>query len=180
MMSTYHAKIDGIHWEHADVRNMPMVEDQSIDVALDKGTLDAMVYGSCWDPPDEVKTSMRSYMHEIHRVLKDDGLFLCITFRQPRFMGSLLDPDGSLWHVDMQELSNAPGTFPYYGYVVRKRASLDDESNPEAETQDTQSSSHTVHEESTDEGVINGLKPGDDDSTSEEEEEPDILRSLFD
>jgi hypothetical protein len=55
---------------------------------------------------------------KVHRVMKDDGAFLYITFRQPHFMKPLLNPDG-LWDLDMQVLGGV-GTFDYYGYVIRK------------------------------------------------------------
>lgn len=158
---------------------MDMLEDQSIDVALDKGTLDAMVYGSGWNPPDEVKDNTSRYMKELHRVLKDDGLFLYITYRQARFIQPLLNPGGHLWHMDMQELSSGEGTFPYYGYSIRKRTSLDDDTDPETETKDTPSpNNHAGREESSIEGGVNGLATGVDDFSSSEED-PDNLRSLF-
>jgi hypothetical protein len=39
---------------------MKEIEDGSIDVAFDKGTLDAMICGSPWSPPDEVLENSRS------------------------------------------------------------------------------------------------------------------------
>ena len=56
---------EGVTWLCADVRNMPSIEGQSIDVAFDKGTLDAMIYGSPWDPPDDVKENSGRYMKEV-------------------------------------------------------------------------------------------------------------------
>jgi len=44
---------------------MTSVVDSSIDVAIDKGTLDAMISGSLWDPPDVVKTNTRLYIDEV-------------------------------------------------------------------------------------------------------------------
>lgn len=37
-----------------DVRSLQL-PDASVDVAIDKGTLDAMIHGSLWDPPDDVR-----------------------------------------------------------------------------------------------------------------------------
>ena len=51
-------------------------------------------------------------------MLKDDGIFLYVTFRQPHFMKPLLNPDG-LWDLEMQVLAEQ-GTFDYYGFVIRK------------------------------------------------------------
>ena len=113
-----HSSVEGIQWKQIDVRNMIGIEDKSIDVAFDKGTLDAMIYGSPWSPPEEVKDNTSRYLKEVHRVLKDDGVFLYITFRQPHFMKPLLNPDG-LWDLDMQMLGNG-GAFEYYGFVIKK------------------------------------------------------------
>lgn len=55
----------GIEWRQGDVRNLVTVPDRSIDVAFDKGTLDAMIYGSPWDPSDEVKDNTSKYIAEV-------------------------------------------------------------------------------------------------------------------
>ncbi|MCJ1360846.1 MAG: hypothetical protein MMC33_010855 [Icmadophila ericetorum] len=54
---------DSIQWEVMDVRNLG-IPDASIDVAIDKGTLDAMIHGSPLDPPDDVQRNMVSYVGE--------------------------------------------------------------------------------------------------------------------
>jgi hypothetical protein len=64
-MSKHHAEIEGIEWKNMDVRGMEEIPPQSIDVAFDKGTLDAMIYGSGWDPPDEVRENTGRYMREV-------------------------------------------------------------------------------------------------------------------
>ena len=59
-----------------DVHNMPY-SDKSFDVVLDKGTLDAIICGDegvCF--PDKV-------ISEIYRVLKENGLYICITYGKP-------------------------------------------------------------------------------------------------
>lgn len=54
-----------ITWLEGDVRNMVDVADGSVDVAFDKGTLDAMIHGSPWNPPEEVKDNTSKYMKEV-------------------------------------------------------------------------------------------------------------------
>lgn len=110
----------GITWKQADVRDMHDLADGSVDIAFDKGTLDAMIHGSPWSPPDEVRENTGKYMREVHRVLKEDGLFLYVTFRQPHFIKPLLDPDQCLWDMDMQILGDE-GSLPYYGFNIRKK-----------------------------------------------------------
>lgn len=65
LMSHQYFKLTTIAWAEADVRNMVDIASGSIDVAFDKGTLDAMVYGSPWNPPDEVKDNTSKYMREV-------------------------------------------------------------------------------------------------------------------
>ncbi|PNP78728.1 hypothetical protein FNYG_07870 [Fusarium nygamai] len=118
MMTERHQEIAGIQWSRVDVRDMPSIATASIDVAFDKGTLDAMIYGSPWSPPDEVRENTSRYLKEVHRVLKADGVFLYITFRQPHFMKLLLNPD-NIFEMEMEVLGDGGG-FDYYGYVIRK------------------------------------------------------------
>lgn len=54
----------GIEWKSGDVRDLP-VPSNSIDVAFDKGTLDAMIFGSPWNPPEMVKENTGRYMDEV-------------------------------------------------------------------------------------------------------------------
>lgn len=64
-MSERHAAIRGIEWRQADVRNMNTVRSRSVDVAFDKGTLDAMIHGSPWNPPVDVLENTGRYIREV-------------------------------------------------------------------------------------------------------------------
>ncbi|GIZ46834.1 hypothetical protein CKM354_000994300 [Cercospora kikuchii] len=92
---------------------------QSVDVAFDKSTLDAMVYGSAWEPPEEVKKNASRYMREVARVLKDRGIFLSITYQQPHFVKPLLSQD-SLWNMEVEVLKPSESSLEYYAWVLRK------------------------------------------------------------
>jgi len=48
-----------------DVRNLQL-PDSSVDVAIDKGTLDAMIHGSIWDPPEDVRENVGKYANEVY------------------------------------------------------------------------------------------------------------------
>ncbi|KAK4213135.1 S-adenosyl-L-methionine-dependent methyltransferase [Rhypophila decipiens] len=120
LMREQHASFPGIEWRLLDLRDMQGIPPNSIDVAFDKSTLDAMIYGSPWSPPPEVKKNTGAYLQEVHRVLKPTGRFLCITFRQPHFMKPLLS-QGGLFDLDMKVL-NERGSFNYYGYISRKKS----------------------------------------------------------
>jgi hypothetical protein len=65
LMKSRHSDKSQVEWKVGDVRNMVEIESHSIDVAFDKGTLDAMIYGSPWSPPDEVLDNSGRYMKEV-------------------------------------------------------------------------------------------------------------------
>lgn len=56
---------DGVTFQWADIRDMPQFSSDSIDVAFDKGTMDAMIHGSPWSPPDDVKDNTSRYLTEV-------------------------------------------------------------------------------------------------------------------
>jgi Methyltransferase domain len=51
-------------WCVMDVRELQL-PDNSAEVAIDKGTLDAMIHGSLWDPPDDVRSNVGRYIKEV-------------------------------------------------------------------------------------------------------------------
>ena len=65
MHDLYSIKQPTIRWLEQDVRNMTDIHSASIDVAIDKGTLDAMISGSLWDPPDVVQNNTKKYIDEV-------------------------------------------------------------------------------------------------------------------
>jgi len=103
-------------WLVMDVRNMEF-EDDSFDVAIDKGTMDAMMTtrGDVWDPPQQVIDDCTREVGEVLRVLrKSSGLFLYLTFGQPHFRRRYLTrPDTTL---EIQQIGEA---FHYYFYILR-------------------------------------------------------------
>ncbi|KAF2131842.1 hypothetical protein P153DRAFT_364327 [Dothidotthia symphoricarpi CBS 119687] len=120
LMKSRHAQEVGVQWLNGDVRDMKDFESKSIDVAFDKGTLDAMIFGSPWSPPSEVMDNSGRYMSEVHRVLKDDGFFLYITYRQPHFVKPILNRDNE-WDLEM-EVMGGGDSFEYYGYLLKKHS----------------------------------------------------------
>lgn len=52
-------------WLVLDVRSMPAIPTASVNVAIDKGTLDAFIHGSVWDPPVDVRENVGSYVDEV-------------------------------------------------------------------------------------------------------------------
>ena len=142
-MRLKHAAATTIQWRVVDVRDMDVFEDGSFDVAIDKGTLDAMISGSLWDPPPEVRRNTGLYVDEVGapclcavlgerdqgacadavgqvvRILRPGGMFVHVTWQQPHFRRPALVRDG-VWDLEVEEMSEGGGTFAYYGYVMKK------------------------------------------------------------
>jgi EEF1A lysine methyltransferase 4 len=51
-------------------------------------------------------------------VLKGDGVFLYITYRQPHFVRPILNRNNE-WDLEMEVLGGE-GSFEYFGFVLRK------------------------------------------------------------
>ena len=68
LMVRRHNAIEGIEWREMDVRNMVGIADKSVDVAFDKGTFDAMIHGSPWNPPPDVKENTSTYTKEVRLI----------------------------------------------------------------------------------------------------------------
>ena len=65
-MKQMHEEGGDIKWVTGDVRDMKQqVPDASVDVAFDKSTLDSMVWGSAWDPPETVIQDTTHYINEV-------------------------------------------------------------------------------------------------------------------
>lgn len=65
-MAKRDANTTGIEWRQLDARSMEnSIDSGAVDVAFDKGTLDAMIHGSPWNPPDDVKDNTGKYIREV-------------------------------------------------------------------------------------------------------------------
>lgn len=118
LMRTRHRDLAGVEWKLMDVRDMAAIPDRSVYIAFDKGTLDSMIHGSPWTPPDDVRESTARYMKEVGRVLEDNGVFLCISFRQPHFVKPLLSQGGA-WDIDVEVVGDE-GHFGYQAFIMKK------------------------------------------------------------
>jgi len=102
-----------------DIRELKF-DDNSFDVAIDKGTMDAMMTSKdVWDPPEQVIDDCTKEVDETLRVLrKQSGLFIYLTFGQPHFRRRFLTRPGTT--LEIKELGEA---FHYYLYILRTRTS---------------------------------------------------------
>lgn len=107
-----------ITWLTADIRATSL-PSASFDIAIDKATLDAMLYGSLWDPIPEVRENVGGYVDEVARLLRPGGKWLYVTWRQPHFILPLVQREG-VWVVEREVIAEGAGMFEYYGFVMRK------------------------------------------------------------
>ncbi|KIO20014.1 hypothetical protein M407DRAFT_142136 [Tulasnella calospora MUT 4182] len=114
MKSKYEDR-DGMEWLEMDVRELTF-ENNSFDVAIDKGTMDAMmaVKGDVWNPPPQVVDDCTREIDEAIRVLRPGGIFIYLTFGQPHFRKRFLTREGTT--LEIKQLGEA---FHYYLYVLR-------------------------------------------------------------
>jgi len=120
MWSRHVAKELGMQWNCLDMRDLNEIPSQSIDVAFDKGTMDAMIETTACEPELGVKQNISQYIREISRVLKDDGTFLCVTYTQPQLVQPLLS-DGGLWEVQMEKLRGGETVVDCFGFALTKK-----------------------------------------------------------
>jgi hypothetical protein len=67
-------------WCVMDVRCLEL-PNGSVDVAIDKGTLDAMIHGSLWDPPEDVRCNVGKYVDEVEDRFSHICIIMLITDR---------------------------------------------------------------------------------------------------
>lgn len=107
-------------WEVMDIKNMSTIPDNSIDVAIDKGTLDALISkdGNSWSPEQKTFEAAKAEIDEVVRVLKPGGMMIYISFGQPHFRKRFLEHDQ--WMSPGIELKRIGEAFHYFIYIMRK------------------------------------------------------------
>ncbi|KAG9103691.1 hypothetical protein FRC06_008808 [Ceratobasidium sp. 370] len=105
-----------MEWIEMDIRDLKF-EDESFDVLIDKGTMDAMLTGTSdvWNPAPEIVENCEKEISEAIRVLRPGGKFVYLTFGQPHFRRRYLTRPGC--SLEVRELGEA---FHYYLYVMTK------------------------------------------------------------
>lgn len=108
-----------MQWFEMDVRSLTF-PDSSFDVAIDKGTMDAMMTSSTdvWNPPEQVVKDCVAEVSGVLRVLRTTGSFIYITFGQPHFRKRfLMGEHAPNTKLEIKTLGEA---FHYFMYVLRK------------------------------------------------------------
>ena len=111
-------KYPHMRWIVDDVQKLEFIPNESIDVCLDKGTMDALMCdkGDVWDPSPELIEDCRKEVDQVMRVLKPGGTFIYITFGQPHFRLRHLERPGK-WQVQVQTIGDS---FHYFIYSMVK------------------------------------------------------------
>ncbi|PFH51871.1 hypothetical protein AMATHDRAFT_74735 [Amanita thiersii Skay4041] len=104
-----------MEWHEMDVRDLQF-GDNTFDIAIDKGTMDAMMTtkGDVWDPPQQVIDDCTKEVDEALRVIRKGGSFIYITFGQPHFRRRFLTRRNTT--LEIKQLGEA---FHYYLYIVQ-------------------------------------------------------------
>lgn len=107
-------------WEVKDVRTLDGLDASSFDVAIDKGTMDAMMTSSTdvWDPSEQVIKDCTAEVSQVLRVLKPNAVFIYITFGQPHFRRRYLT-GAHLTRNTSLEINQLGESFHYYMYILR-------------------------------------------------------------
>ncbi|KAI5418406.1 hypothetical protein KIW84_042878 [Lathyrus oleraceus] len=102
----------------ADMLELPF-DDECFDLVIEKGTMDVLFVdsGDPWNPKPETMSKVMSTLKGVHRVLKEDGIFISITFGQPHFRRPIFNAPDFTWSVEWTTFGE---TFHYFVYVLKK------------------------------------------------------------
>ncbi|KAI3842967.1 hypothetical protein MKX03_020620 [Papaver bracteatum] len=127
-MQTKYQDIPALKYIQMDVRDMSGFESGSFDAVLDKGTLDSIM---CGHNSQENASKM---LEEVGRVLKDNGVYILITYGAPAYRLPMLKKL-SLWTIKLHvvEKPMADGNSEQIKWELTNPVSLD-ESGSSVET----------------------------------------------
>jgi SAM-dependent methyltransferase len=111
----------GMQWKICNLLQEFPFDSNSFDLALDKGTLDALIVDRAdkWEIDDEVYEIAAKYFREVARILRPGGVFLQISFGQPHFRKRLFEKDEFGWNVTVHTLQPTH-SFHFFIYECKK------------------------------------------------------------
>ncbi|XP_041030866.1 EEF1A lysine methyltransferase 4 isoform X1 [Carcharodon carcharias] len=121
-MASKYASCSGMEWKIMDAKALEF-ENESFDVVLEKGTLDAMMVDETdpWNVSQETKENIDQVLKEISRILRKGGRFISITFAQPHFRKQLYAKRDYRWSIKHQTYGT---DFHYHFYTMTKGENL--------------------------------------------------------
>jgi EEF1A lysine methyltransferase 4 len=112
------AEGDSLEWRVMNVCDMTF-PSQSFNIAIDKGTLDAMVSGSLPVLGEEVRANVQAYVDEVARVLKPGGKWLCVTHSPRECVKPWIEREG-VWAIEVEPLNVGGEILKCSGFVMTK------------------------------------------------------------
>ncbi|KAJ1087451.1 hypothetical protein NDU88_000622 [Pleurodeles waltl] len=121
-MSRRHAHCHGMVWTIMDARALAF-PNESFDVVLEKGTLDAMMVEERdpWNVSPQTAALLDQVLKEVSRVLRPGGRFISITFAQPHFRKRHYAQPGYSWSISCSTYGT---DFHFFFYIMRKGEEL--------------------------------------------------------
>ncbi|KAL8125775.1 hypothetical protein AgCh_013161 [Apium graveolens] len=110
----------GLRWRVMDMTQLQF-SDETFDVILDKGGLDALM------EPELGSDLGNRYLSEVNRVLKDGGKFICLTLAEANVLGLLFPKFRYGWNMSLQAIPQKPSKKPSlttFMLIAKKESSL--------------------------------------------------------
>ncbi|KAL6073733.1 Endothelin-converting enzyme 2 [Balamuthia mandrillaris] len=117
MKERYEATMPEMQWHVMDVLDMSY-PDASFDVAIDKGTMDALMCenSETWELDPKLAEQCHKMCSEVSRVLRSGGRYIQITFGQPHFRKRVLQRPEYGWTLEVKTIE----AFHYFVYIMTK------------------------------------------------------------
>ncbi|XP_067851251.1 EEF1A lysine methyltransferase 4 [Heptranchias perlo] len=124
-MATKYASCSGMEWKVMDAKALEF-ENESFNVVLEKGTIDAMMVDEKdpWNVSQETTEIIDQVLKEVSRILRKGGRFISITFAQPHFRKQLYARRDYRWSITHQIYESG---FHYNFYTMTKGENLSSE-----------------------------------------------------
>jgi ubiquinone/menaquinone biosynthesis C-methylase UbiE len=104
----------GLTYDVMDVRHL-LYDDESIDLVIDKGTMDALFCGPRAD------LNVARMTREVQRVVKTGGHYIVVSYGDPEMRMSHLTSRHLVWEVTYESLPDEEGPHPcHYVYSCKK------------------------------------------------------------
>ncbi|ELR14819.1 endothelin converting enzyme 2, putative, partial [Acanthamoeba castellanii str. Neff] len=119
MKQKYKETAPDMDWLVMDVMDMKELPDASFDVAIDKGTMDAIMCekGDSWELDPKIAERCHLMCAEVARILKPGGKYIQITFGQPHFRKRVLVKPEYNWELQTRTVGEF---FHYFIYIMTK------------------------------------------------------------
>ncbi|KAH7829367.1 putative Endothelin-converting enzyme 2 C (Ece2C) [Monocercomonoides exilis] len=98
MMQRRHAQTSGISFQVMDATDMTTIDSESYDAVIEKGTLDCLICGQL------DKSRAMKFLSEVHRILKMNGTFISVSFREPEIHSHFYQIEEFTWTLSVSTL----------------------------------------------------------------------------